>query len=43
MSTTFLTVYLLIWPLLVAGVFGVIVRAFLREVREARDSGNPMI
>lgn len=43
MSPMFLTVYVLIWPVLVAGVLAVLVRAFAREWREARKEGRSLI
>jgi len=38
-----LTLYVLVWPLIVAGVLFVIVRAFLREWRTARAEGRRII
>lgn len=43
MQTALLTAYILIWPLLVAGVLFVLSRAFLEELREARRSGEDLI
>ncbi|WP_243698489.1 putative transporter small subunit [Paracoccus alkanivorans] len=43
MTEILLSAYVLIWPLIVAGVLLVLVRAFLREIREARKDGRPMI
>lgn len=43
MSTSFLTFYVLIWPVIVAGVLAVIARAFFGEMRKARKEGRPMI
>lgn len=43
MSTSFLTFYILIWPVIVAGVLAVIARAFFGEMREARREGRSMI
>jgi len=43
MSSNLLSIYVLIWPVLVAGVLIVLVRAFLSEVRAARKNGRPMI
>lgn len=43
MNEILLSAYVLIWPLIVAGVLFVLVRAFLREIREARRDGRPMI
>lgn len=43
MFTTFLTLYTLVWPLVVAVVLTVIARAFFREMRKARLGNRPMI
>ncbi|MDT0378292.1 MULTISPECIES: putative transporter small subunit [unclassified Streptomyces] len=43
MTTLALTVYILIWPVIVAGVLFVISRAFYREWAEARRNGRPLI
>lgn len=43
MSTTFLSFYLLLWPIIVAGVLAVIARAFLSEMHAARKAGRSMI
>lgn len=43
MTEILLSAYVLIWPLIVAGVLLVLVRAFLREIKEARKDGRPMI
>ena len=43
MTEFLLSAYVLVWPAVVAGVLFVIVRAFLREIREARKDGRPMI
>ena len=43
MSTAVLTSYILMWPILVAGVLFVICRAFAREWAAARREGKPMI
>ena len=43
MSSTVLSLYVLAWPVLVAGVLAVLVRAFMREMSEARKAGTPMI
>lgn len=43
MTEILLSAYILVWPLIVAGVFFVLVRAFLREIREARRNGTPII
>ncbi|MET0979458.1 MAG: putative transporter small subunit [Paeniglutamicibacter terrestris] len=43
MSIFWLTVYVLIWPVIVGGTLFVIVRAFYREWREARAEGRGMV
>ncbi|MEU8705794.1 putative transporter small subunit [Streptomyces sp. NPDC048565] len=43
MTTVALTAYVLMWPVIVAGVLFVISRAFFREWAEARRSGKDMI
>ncbi|WP_164512809.1 putative transporter small subunit [Leucobacter chromiireducens] len=42
-NTVLLTLYVLMWPVLVAGTLTVIVRAFVREWREAKRDGRSMI
>lgn len=43
METLFLTLYVLIWPLIVAGVLFVITRAFFAELRQARREGRDIV
>ncbi|MFC9886124.1 putative transporter small subunit [Streptomyces pilosus] len=43
MSTTALTAYVLMWPVLVAVVLFVISRGFLHEWAEARRKGEDLI
>lgn len=43
MTTLFLTIYLLIWPVLVGIVLVVISRGFIREWRSARKEGRPLL
>lgn len=43
MTSTYLSLYLLSWPVIVAAVLAVIVRAFAKEYRAARQSGRPMM
>lgn len=43
MSAMALTVYVLMWPVIVAAVLGVISRAFLSEARRARRNGEDLI
>lgn len=43
MTTFFLSLYVLIWPVIVAAVLVIIARAFFKELREARDRGEQII
>ncbi len=43
METVFLTLYLLVWPVIVAGVLVVISRAFLRDWLQAKREGRQII
>ena len=43
MSQVLLTLYVLVWPVVVVGTLFVILRAFIREWREARQQGRPII
>ncbi|MGJ9402254.1 putative transporter small subunit [Arthrobacter sp. KK5.5] len=43
METFFLTLYVLIWPVVVAGTLFVIARAFFREWAQARRDGRNLI
>lgn len=43
MTTFWLTLYVLIWPVLVAGTLWVVARAFLAEWRQARREGRSII
>ena len=43
MTTAALTAYILVWPIVVAGVLFVICRAFIREWAAARRDGQPLI
>ncbi|WP_010542371.1 putative transporter small subunit [Dietzia alimentaria] len=43
MSPILLTIYVLIWPVIVAGVLTVLVRGFVKEALEAREEGVPII
>lgn len=38
-----ITVYMLIWPVIVAGVLFVLVRAFLKDWRVSRSEGRRII
>ncbi|MEE1620381.1 putative transporter small subunit [Zafaria sp. Z1313] len=43
MEAFWLTVYVLVWPVVVAGTLAVIARAFFREWAEARRNGRDLI
>lgn len=43
MTTIALTVYMLVWPVVVACVMYVIGRAFIKEAIDARKRGEPMV
>ena len=43
MSPILLTIYVLIWPVIVAGTLAVIVRGFAKEAIEAKGEGVPII
>ena len=43
MTPILLTIYVLIWPVIVAGVLAVLVRGFVKEAAEARREGAPII
>lgn len=43
MTTFFLTLYILMWPVVVAGVLFIIARAFFKEMKEARERGETII
>lgn len=43
MSTFFLTLYILIWPVIVAVVLFVLGKAFFQEFLQAKREGRPMI
>lgn len=43
MSPILLTIYVLIWPVIVAGVLAVLVRGFTKEALEAKRDGVPLI
>lgn len=43
MTPIFLAAYILIWPLIVAGVLIVLVRGFYRDWRQARRDGRMLI
>lgn len=41
--TIALTVYLLVWPVIVAGVLFIITRSFIRDLREAKRENRPIL
>ncbi|HLU92371.1 MAG TPA: putative transporter small subunit [Pedomonas sp.] len=43
MQTFLMSAYVLMWPVVVAGVLFFIARGFLREWKEAREKGVPMV
>lgn len=43
MEPMILTVYMLMWPVIVAGTLFVIARAFLREWRQSRREDRTMV
>ncbi|MDI9916324.1 putative transporter small subunit [Rhodococcus sp. IEGM 1379] len=43
MSTALLTIYVLIWPVLVAVVLAVISRGFIKDWMEARRNGEDLV
>ena len=38
-----LTAYVLVWPIVVIGVLAVIIRAFVKDAREAKKEGRQII
>lgn len=43
MDLILLTAYVLIWPVAVIGVLAVIIRAFVKDAREAKREGRQII
>ena len=43
MTPIFLAIYVLIWPLIVAGVLVVLCRGYYRDWRQARKEGQTLI
>ena len=43
MTTFFLSLYVLVWPVVVAAVLFFIARGFFRDWRESRRRGEPLI
>jgi hypothetical protein len=42
-STALLTAYILVWPVLVAGVLVTLIRGFLKDFRDAKKAGETLI
>lgn len=43
METLLLTAYVLVWPIIVVGVLAVVIRAFVKDAREAKRVGRDII
>ncbi|GAA5229843.1 putative transporter small subunit [Arthrobacter cryoconiti] len=43
MNEIFLTLYVLVWPVVVLGVLWVLGRAFIKEILQARREGRSLI
>lgn len=43
MTPILLTIYVLMWPVLVAGTLAVIVRGFVKEMAQAKRDGEAII
>ncbi|EQM74564.1 putative transporter small subunit [Microbacterium maritypicum] len=43
METILLTAYVLVWPIIVVGVLTVVIRAFVKDAKEARREGRDII
>ncbi len=43
MSTFWITAYILVWPVIVAGVLAVLVRSMVRDARAARSEGTELV
>lgn len=41
--TIALTLYVLVWPVIVAGTLAVLIRAFVKDARSAREQGKRII
>ncbi|GAA4520896.1 putative transporter small subunit [Brachybacterium sp. AOP42-C2-15] len=41
--TALLTIYVLMWPVLVLGILITIVRGFAKDAKEARDEGRMIV
>ncbi|MGO3326026.1 putative transporter small subunit [Gordonia sp. (in: high G+C Gram-positive bacteria)] len=43
MNAVWMTIYVLVWPLITLSTLTVIVRAFIKEWRQARKEGRPIV
>lgn len=43
METALLTLYVLVWPVVVIGTLTLIVRAFVKDARQAKSEGRKII
>ena len=43
METILLTAYVLVWPIIVVGVLTVVIRAFVKDAKEAKREGRHII
>ncbi|GAA1147644.1 MULTISPECIES: putative transporter small subunit [Microbacterium] len=43
METLLLTAYVLVWPIIVVGVLAVVIRAFVKDAKEAKREGRDII
>ena len=43
METLLLTAYVMVWPIIVVGVLAVVIRAFVRDAKEAKREGRDII
>lgn len=43
METALLTLYVLVWPVVVIGTLTMIVRAFIKDARQAKSEGRQII
>lgn len=43
METVLLTAYVLVWPIIVVGVLAIVIRAFVKDAKEAKREGRDII
>jgi hypothetical protein len=43
MSTTFLTIYLLMWPAIASSVFIILVACLYKDIKQAKKQGNSLV